>query len=104
MRRAIFALAPAFLAFASTAHAMPTVTAPAGGGLGALTVSVDLTQGVVVANDLKIPIDLDRALFPDERDVVVESVVIGGGRHVVHVRLPAKGASGAPRFLGWEAI
>jgi len=83
---------------------MPTVTAPAGGGVAALTVSVDLTQGVVVANDQKVTIDLDRTLFPDERDVVVESVVIGGGRHVVHVRLPAKGASDAPRFLGWEAI
>ncbi len=104
MRRAFVAFAPAFLAFASLAEAMPTVNAPPGGGLGALTVSVDLTQGVVVANDLKIPIDLDRALFPDERDVVVESLVIGGGRHVVHVRLPAKGASGVPRFLGWDAI
>jgi HEAT repeat protein len=104
MRRAFYAQALAFLAFASHAEAMPTVTAPAGGGVGALTVSVDLTQGVVVANDQKIAIDLDRSLFPDERDVVVESVAIGGGRHVVHVRLPAKGANEAPRFLGWEAI
>lgn len=104
MRRAFFTTTLGFLAFASTAEAMPSATAPAGGGVGALTVSVDLAQGVVLANDQRVAIDLDRALFPDERDVVVESVAISGGRHVVHVRLPAKGASDAPRFLAWEAI
>jgi hypothetical protein len=75
-------------------------TAPAGGGLPALTVRVDLGAGTVVAGALKLPIALDHAQLPDDGNVTVEAVAIGAGRRVVHVRVPAKDADG----LAWEAL
>ncbi len=85
------------IAFAST-HA----SLPAGGGLGPLDVTVDLASGTVVANGAKVPLQLERALLPDASAVVVEDVPIGRGKHVVHVRVPAKdaGADGP----AWEVI
>src|SRR5450631_1061256 len=71
------------------ARAATQVTAPAGGGLGALTATVDLKGAVVRVGGESVPITLDRALFPEEREIVVESVAIGGDKHVVHVRVPA---------------
>lgn len=76
--------------------------APAGGGLPALDVRVDLEHGVVFANDISIPIGLDEAQLPSPSAVTVESVAIGQGKHVVHVRVPAKGQP--PEAAAWEAI
>ncbi len=84
------------------ASAATQATAPAGGGLAALTVTVDLKAGVARAGGDSVPIDLDRALFPTEAEVVVEPIDIGAGKHVVHVRVPASAASG--RALAWEAL
>ena len=93
---------PAHAAGAPTMQA----TAPAGGGLAALSVTVDLKAGEVRAGAEKIPIALGHSLMPDvgATDVVTEVVSIGEGKHVVHVRVPAKGASGAPNHLAWEAV
>jgi hypothetical protein len=85
----------------TVAYAETKVSAPPGGGLPALEVKVDLTDGAVMANGAKIPISLDRSQFPGEGDVTVEPVAIGQGKHVVHVRIPVKGD-----VIGtaWEAI
>ncbi len=85
---------------APLARADARALAPAGGGLPALEVRVDLAGGVVEANEARLPIGLDRARLPAEKDVVVESVAIGAGRHVVHVRIPEKGDAD----IAWEAI
>jgi hypothetical protein len=78
------------------------VSLPAGAGLGPLTVKVDLAGGTVVANGVNVPIKLDRALFPSASEVVVEDVPIAQGKHVAHVRIPAKDAG--PQGPAWEAI
>ena len=93
---AVFLAAPAALA---DTHA----TAPAGGGLAALDVSVDLARGVLVAGGLETAIPIDHAALPAESAAVVESVSIGQGKHVVHVRVPLRDSEGeaAP---AWEAI
>lgn len=75
-------------------------TAPAGGGLAALDVKVDLATAVVDANGVRVPVTLDHAQLPPEADVVVEALAIGKGRHVVHVKVPAKDGDG----LAWEAL
>jgi HEAT repeat protein len=76
-------------------------TAPAGGGLPALDVKVDVATGAVTANGAKLPITLTSAQLPGERDVVVEPIAIGEDRHIVHVRVPAKGDVVG---VAWEAI
>lgn len=76
------------------------VIAPAGGGLPALDVRVDLQAGVVVAGGARIPIDLATSRLPADSAVVTETVPIGAGRSVVHVRVPASDAEG----IAWEAI
>jgi hypothetical protein len=83
-----------------TASAETRATAPAGGGLPALDVTVDLATGSVSAGTTRIPVGLDRAQFPAEKDVVVESVAIGAGRHLIHVSVPVKDAEG----LAWEVL
>jgi hypothetical protein len=90
----------ASLLLASAASAETSATAPAGGGLPALAVRVDLAAGVVVAGELRIPIALDRGQLPGDGDVTVEPVPIGAGRHLVHVHVPAKDIEG----LAWEAL
>jgi HEAT repeat protein len=72
--------------------------APAGGGLGPLNVQVDLKARVVHANGASIPIDPQAPA--DE--AAVDVVDIGGGKHVVHVRVQATGAG--PTDKAWEAI
>ena len=84
------------------ARAATQATAPAGGGLAALTVTVDLKGAVVRAGGESVAIELDRSLFPSENEVTVESIDVGGGKHVVHVKVPASAASG--RALAWEAL
>jgi HEAT repeat protein len=83
------------------ARAETKASAPSGGGLPALDVKVDLAGGAVLANGARIPISLDRSQLPAEGDVTVESVAIGQGRHVVHVRIPVKGDVVG---IAWEAI
>jgi HEAT repeat protein len=72
--------------------------APAGGGLGPLNVQVDLKARVVHANGASIPIDPQAPA--DE--ATVDVVDIGGGKHVVHVRVQATGAR--PADKAWEAV
>lgn len=74
---------------------------PAGGGLPALDVKVDLAAAVVQASGDRIAITLDRAKLPSSADVVAEPIAIGQGRHVVHVRVPAKDNNGN---VAWEAV
>src|SRR5258708_19940538 len=75
---------------------------PAGGGLAALDVRVDLARAVVVANGVEVPIVLDRAQLPTEDEVTLAVVAIGQGKHVAHVRGPAPGSD--PTGPAWEAI
>jgi hypothetical protein len=77
-------------------------SAPAGGGLAALDVTVDLARAVVRADGIEAPIGLDPSLLPDEADVVIEPVTLGGGRSLVHVRVPARGSD--PGGLAWEGL
>jgi hypothetical protein len=105
-------LAASFASIASLAAAEITpcladarASAPAGGGLPALDVRVDLGAGVVVAGGATppIPISLERAQLPPEDQVVAEVVRVGdvgGGRSIVHVRVPARDAEG----VAWEAL
>lgn len=75
-------------------------TAPAGGGLPALTVRVDLAAGVVLAGEQRVPVGLDRARLPAEASVAVEVIAVGSGRHLVRVRVPARDDDG----VAWEAL
>jgi HEAT repeat protein len=92
----------AVVTWASSAAAATHGSAPAGGGLAALEVNVDLAKAVVRANALEVPIGLEASLLPGEADVVVEPVALGGGRSLVHVRVPARGSG--PTGLAWEAL
>jgi hypothetical protein len=98
-RAAPIELALALLLTCTPAFADVRAEAPAGGGLAALAVRVDLGRGVVVAGGTELPIGLPRAELPPEQDVVVEAIEIGQGKHVVHVRVPSRGAATA-----WEAV
>jgi HEAT repeat protein len=92
----------AALTIASAAAAEVRLSIPAGGGLGALDVRVDLAGAVVIANSTAVPIVLERNLIPDEADVLVEAVALPGARKLVHVRVPVRGSD----LLGpaWEAL
>jgi len=92
----------AVAAWASTAVAATHGSAPAGGGLATLDVNVDLAKMVVRANSLEVPIGLETSLLPGEADVVVAAVALGGGRSLVHVRVPARGSDSTG--LAWEAL
>jgi HEAT repeat protein len=74
--------------------------APEGGGLPALSVRVDLASHSVDVGGSRVAIGLDPTQFPAEADTKVEVVAIGGGRHVVHVWVPAKDDD----RLAWEGI
>jgi len=92
----------AVLLFATVALAATRAAAPAGGGLPPIDVKVDLAAAVVEADGARVPIALDAARLPAEGDVSVDVVAIGKERHVVHVRVPAKGGDGGE--IAWEAI
>jgi hypothetical protein len=81
------------------ARADTQAAAPPGGGLPALEVKVDLGRGIVVAGAAEVPIGLPRADLAAAADVTVESIDIGQGKHVVHVRVPSRAAGSA-----WEAV
>jgi HEAT repeat protein len=100
-RMAPCALAVAVLLGARPAPAETRAIAPSGGGLPPLEVKVDLAAAVVDANGTRIPIPLDRFQLPSEQQVVLEPIAIGEGRHVVHVRIPAKDSAVE---IAWEAI
>ncbi len=93
-------LALASLLSASAARGDTHVVAPAGGGLGPLDVKVSLAEGMVDAGGTRVPIDLGRTQFPAEKDVTVEAIAVGQGKHVVHVVVPAKDTEGR----AWEAL
>jgi len=103
LRSAPIPLALAALLAAAPGKAADThVNAPSGGGLPPLDVKVDLVSATVDANGQKTHIQLDRAQLPAEHDVVVESIAIKGGRHLVHVKVPAKDADASGP--AWEAL
>ncbi|HEX4446861.1 MAG TPA: HEAT repeat domain-containing protein [Polyangiaceae bacterium] len=101
---AVLLATPAAIALAAPAAMADThASVPAGGGLPALDVGVDLARGVVVAGGTEIPIAIDHAALPAEAAVTVEGVTLGEGKHVVHVRVPLKDSEGADG-PAWEAI
>ncbi len=97
-----FALAAVLVLSAPAAFADTQAVAPAGGGLGPLDVKVDLARGVVTASGVERAIPIDRAQLPSEGAVTVESLAIGQGKHVVHVRVPVRDAD--ENGPAWEAI
>src|ERR1700722_20177450 len=100
LRTVPFALASIVLLAAPLSRADTRAVARAGGGLSALDVKVSLPEAAVDANGARLHIDLDRAQLPAEKDVTVEAVAIGDGKHVVHVKVPAKDVEG----IAWEAL
>jgi len=90
------------LLVSTVALAETHIVAPAGGGLAALDVNVDLQRARVEFGGAAIPIALEPAQLPDERDVLIEAVAIGQGQHAVHVRVPVRGSDASGR--AWEAI
>jgi HEAT repeat protein len=88
---------PAALLLAS-AH----VLVPPAGAAPSLDVRVDLDAGAVIAGGASLPIELDRASFPAESDVVVEVVAVAREQRVAHVRVPARDADAGGR--AWEAL
>ncbi|MGA7121304.1 MAG: HEAT repeat domain-containing protein [Polyangiaceae bacterium] len=101
MRRSTRALVAAALLACPRAWAETHGTAPAGGGLPELVVSVDLADGVVEANGARVPISLDRAKLPADAEVIVEPIAVGLGKHVVHVRVPSRDSTSG---IAWEGI
>jgi hypothetical protein len=100
LRTVPLALALAALLATPLAAADTRVRAPAGGGLAALDVKVDLADMAVDAGGTRIPIALARSQIPAEAEVTVEALAIGEGKHVVRVTVPAKGTEG----VAWEAL
>lgn len=54
----------------------------------------------MVANGARTTVALDRSELPDGKDVRVESIAIGSGKHVVHVVVPSTQREG----IAWEAV
>jgi hypothetical protein len=105
VRLSVLVASVALLAETTPCRAESRAMAPAGGGLPALDVRVDLGAGVVVAGGATVPIALDRDQLPAEGDVVVEPVPIGDGRSIVHVRVPARDRDrGDMAGVAWEAL
>jgi hypothetical protein len=89
--------------------------APPGGGLGALAIHVDLGGGyvgyqscsrtpcVVNPSSARVDFKINRAALPDPADVLTELVPISGGKYVVHVRVPLRGAN-EPLSPAWEGL
>jgi HEAT repeat protein len=88
--------------FVPAALADTRATAPAGGGLPALDVRVDLARMVVEAGTTTIPIRLpaQAGARPTDADVSVLPIAIDGGKNVIHVKVRAKDSDG----LAWEAL
>jgi hypothetical protein len=95
-------LAAAVLLMAPLAFADNHTLAPSGGGLAALDVKVDLARGVVTDGTTERVIPIAHPDLPPEGAVTVESLAIGQGKHVVHVRIPVRDAEESGP--AWEAI
>ena len=95
-------LAVAILFAAPLALADTHAVAPAGGGLAALDVKVDLARGVVNDGGVDRAVPIAHADLPPEGAVTVESLAIGQGKHVVHVRVPVRDAD--ENGPAWEAV
>jgi HEAT repeat protein len=94
------ALAALACSLTAASHADVRAAVPGGGGLAAMDVRLDLARGVVVvAESTEVPIGAPPAELAPESDAVVESVDIGRGRHVAHVRVPLRESDRA-----WEAV
>jgi hypothetical protein len=115
-------LALAAFLVAPAVKAETDAVAPAGGGLPALSVHVDLDKNVVQANGTPIRFDevvarlvtaarLKASVAPKgapaatpgaapAADVTAEAIAIGGGKSIVHVKVAPAGAEG----LAWEAL
>jgi hypothetical protein len=88
---------------------------PAKGSMGALAVRVDLAAKVVRYQSCaaapcpvgsaspSLRIDLDPAALPEAASVTVEPIDVGEGKHLVHVRVPTRGAQ-ATMAPAWEAL
>ncbi|HEY4015706.1 MAG TPA: HEAT repeat domain-containing protein [Polyangiaceae bacterium] len=74
---------------------------PAAGGTPATDVTVDLASAEIRGYGGRWPIPIDRAKLPAEKDVTVEAIDVGLGKHVVHVRVPLKDD---PAGVAWEAV
>jgi HEAT repeat protein len=108
LRTSSLALALAAVLLAPAALAETDAVAPAGGGLPALRVHVDLARAAVDADGTSVPID-PRALAratpqsssrSPQANVTVEAVPIGGSKSVVHVKVAPPEVEG----LAWEAL
>ncbi len=95
-------LSAVFVILLRATHAV----APAGGGLAALEVRVDLKRASVQYGAAEIPIALDRAELPDDDGVSIEVLAVGQGKHVVHVRVPARGSDTrvVAQSPAWEGL
>src|SRR5271156_731992 len=82
----------AAVSWASWAVAGTHASVPAGGGLPALDVKVDLAAAVVRANSVEVPMGLEPSLLADEVQVVGEAVSLGAKRSLIHVRVPERGS------------
>ena len=95
----------AICAVARDASADTALNVPAGGGLAAITVTIDLAAHVLhVSAAPDIPIALDASLFPSGVVATEDVIDLGGGKRVAHVTLQAKSEVGSPRNVAWEAI
>jgi HEAT repeats len=95
------------------------LSAPAGGGLGALTVLVDLQGARVVYQTCpatpcaagpqspSVAISLDPASLPvlpnDVAMISLDVVAMGGGRTAIHARIPTRGST-EPLTPAWEGL
>jgi hypothetical protein len=101
----------ALVAMSGSAGAEEKRVVSQGGGLPALSVEVDLKAGVIRSRTCQhgtpcdgapkeTPIDLPSADLPSARDVSVDDVPVGDGKHVAHVRIP----SARDKDVAFEAI
>jgi hypothetical protein len=67
-----------------------------------MDVKVDLSRSIVDAGGATIPIELDPSKLPTEGAITIEAPPIGRGRHLAHVRVPAKDSD--VEGIAWEAI
>ena len=102
------------VSFAPSAGASTEGSAPPGGGLGGLAVSVDVAGRIVRYEACKADPCKTSAPSPsiaiaagdnvlDAKRVTVEPVSIGAGKHLVHVKIGLT-ADGGPEDLAWEAL
>jgi hypothetical protein len=97
------------------AHAAVDASLPAGGGLGALAVHVDLPNRTVLREScprepcairpesLSVPIGLERERLPDASEVTLEVFDLGAGKKAIHVRVPSRDAKEA-LDPAWEGL